>query len=69
MSYYYLFIKFRVISLKVDSSNIALPPSLHFEDNKGQLVFTVYVQVGDGFLSKEQLLPALNVRKILSDCN
>ena len=60
---------FRVIGLKVDSTNIALPPSLHFEDDQGQLVFTVYVQVGDGFLSKQQLLSALSVRRVISDCN
>ena len=51
----------RVIDLKVDPTNIALPSSLVFEDDDKQLIFTVYVQVGEGFLSKDQLQPALMV--------
>ncbi len=51
-----------VDDLKVDSTNIALPSSLIFENEEGQLVFTLYIQFGDGFLSIEQLEPALMVR-------
>ncbi len=53
----------RLSDLKIDATNVALPSSLIFEDDEGQLVFTFYVQVGDGFLSKEQLQPALLVCK------
>lgn len=45
----------------VEPANIAIPTSLILEDNEGQLVFTLYVQLAEGFLSKEQLEPALMV--------
>ncbi len=54
-------IPYRVADLKLDSTNIAIPSSLVFEGDEEQLIFTFYVQVDDGFLSKEQLLPAIMV--------
>ena len=51
----------RVTGLKVDPTNIAIPTSLITEDGEGQLQFTVYIQVADGFLSKKQLEVALMV--------
>ena len=45
--------------LKVDPTNIAIPSSLVRDDDEGQLLFTLYVQLAEGFLSKEQLEPAL----------
>lgn len=41
--------------------NIAIPTSMVGQDNEGQLRFTLYVQLSDGFLSKEQLQLALIV--------
>lgn len=41
--------------------NIAIPTSLIVQDEEGQLKFTLYVQLSDGFLSKEQLQVAILV--------
>ena len=54
-------ILYRVTGLKVDPTNIAIPTSLIIEDEEGQLQFTTYIQLTDGFLSKKQLELALLV--------
>ena len=54
-------------SLKVDPTNIAIPTSLITQDDEGQLQFTIYIQVTDGFLAKKQLESALMVTRSLLD--
>ena len=49
--------------LKVESMNIAIPTSMIVQDDEGQLKFTFYVQLSEGFLSKEQLQLALLVSR------
>ena len=56
-------ILYRVTGLKVVPMNIAIPTSLIIEDEEGQLQFTTYIQLTDGFLSKKQLELALMVYK------
>ncbi len=41
--------------------NIAIPPSLIGENDEGQLQFTFYVQLPDGFISKALLELAVKV--------
>lgn len=41
--------------------NVAIPTSMIGQDDEGKLRFTFYVQLSDGFLSKEQLQLALMV--------
>ena len=58
----------RVIDVKADPMNVALPTSLIAEVEGGQLGFTVYVQLADGFLSKQNLEQALTVTFYQFNC-
>ena len=59
-SYYYTF-NCSETDLIVESLNIAIPTSFIVKREEGGLELTLYVQVSDGFLSKEQLKNALEV--------
>lgn len=47
------------MDLRIDPMNVAIPVSLIGEDERGQLRFTLYIQLSDGFLSKEHLHSAI----------
>ena len=47
--------------MKTVSSNVAIPSSLTFENEDGQLVVVFYVQLENGYLSKSQLEMAVEV--------
>ena len=51
----------RGVNLMVSSSSIAIPLSLTAINEYGQLVLVFYVQLEDGFLSKDQLEMAVEV--------
>ena len=54
---------FRIVDLQVEPSNIAIPTSLiTLED--AQLIFTVYVQIRDVFLVRDDLQKVLQVKKV-----
>ena len=55
------------MDLRVDPMNIAIPVSLIGENERGQLKFTLYVQLPDGFLSREQLELAIQVSNKKND--
>ena len=50
-----------IMGLRINPMNVAIPVSLIGENGRGQLMFTLYVQLSDGFLSKEQLELAIQV--------
>ena len=50
---------YRVAGLKIEPMNVAIPVALIGENDKGQLEFTYYVQLPDGFLSKVHLQEAV----------
>ena len=52
---------YRTNGLTIEPANVALPISLVGENTEGQLMFTLYVQIGDMFLSLEQLETAIMV--------
>lgn len=52
---------YRVADLKIAPMNVAIPIALIGQNNEGQLEFTFYVQLSDGFLSKVHLQQALEV--------
>lgn len=52
---------YRVADLKIAPMNVAIPVALIGQNNEGQLEFTFYVQLSDGFLSKVHLQQALEV--------
>ena len=54
------------MDLRVDPMNIAIPVSLIGENERGHLRFTLYVQLSDGFLSREQLELAIQVNNKIS---
>ena len=54
---------FRITDLKIDPTNVAIPTSLIYENDQGQLVFTFYVQLSDSFVSKRDLQLAVQVYK------
>lgn len=49
----------RVADLKIEPMNVAIPVALIGENDEGQLEFTFYVQLSDGFLSKVHLQQAV----------
>lgn len=51
----------RIANLTVEPMNIAIPLSLLGETGEGQLMFTFYVQLSEGFLSETLLQLALEV--------
>ncbi len=51
------------VSKTIDSMNIAIPVSLVGENKMGQLMFTLFVQASDGYLSKEHLSLAIQASK------
>lgn len=53
---------YRSADLKVEPMNIAIPVALIRQDDKGQLLFTFYVQLSEGFLSQMDLQQAVEVR-------
>lgn len=55
---------YSVIDLEVEPLNIAIPTSL-ISQGKDGLQLTFYVQLSDGFLSKEQLQLAVQACKIM----
>ncbi len=56
----FLFYIRRVIQL-ISSANVAIPTSFIVEGSTGKLELVVYIQVGDGYLSKEHLESAIAV--------
>lgn len=54
-----LYNTYRVVDLKIEPMNVAIPVALIGENDEGQLEFTFYVQLRDGFLSKVHLQQAV----------
>lgn len=52
---------FLSVSETINPMNVAIPVSLIGEDEMGQLKFTVFIQVSNGYLSKEHLNLATQV--------
>ena len=53
---------YRVMDLKIEPANVAIPTSMIDQDENGQLKFTFYIQTSDGFLLREQIMSAFEVR-------
>ena len=51
------------LSERIDPMNVAIPVSLIGEDKMGQLMFTLFIQVSNGYLSKEHLNMAIQASK------
>lgn len=51
------------LSERIYPMNVAIPVSLIGEDKMGQLMFTLFIQVSNGYLSKEQLNLAIQANK------
>ena len=52
---------YRVLNLIILPSNIAIPTSLTIDNEESQLQFVFFVQLEDGFLSKNNLEVAVQV--------
>ena len=50
---------YRIADLKIEPMNVAIPIALIGENDEGQLQFTFYVQLPEGFLSKVHLQQAV----------
>lgn len=51
---------YRITQL-ISSANVAIPTSIIGENSEGNLEFMIYVQVGEGYLSKNHLQSAIMV--------
>ena len=49
----------RIADLKIEAMNVAIPVALIGANDEGQLEFTFYVQLSDGFLFKGHLQQAV----------
>ena len=56
-----------IVNLMVPSLSVAIPPSLTYENEDGQLVIVFYVQLDDGFLFKDRLEMAIEVAACASN--